>query len=293
MKSELECILCFFKQGLNTARLITANTKIHREIIDRIAADVEKIDLNRSPADLSKQIYSIISEITGIADPYSHAKNQSNCEALRILPDVENMISQSHDQLITALHVAVAGNVIDLGIGHEFNLAEDVRKLAATPFAIDNSQEFKQELKTGRKLLYLGDNAGEIVFDRLLVEQLLKYDLKITFCVKSGPIINDATMEDAITAGITNLVPVITTGSDDIGVNIEHSSRQFIDTLQNSDIVLAKGHGNIETCIDFPQNFYFLLKAKCDVVSRALDVRTGDIVFKHKPSNRSTLKRIL
>jgi hypothetical protein len=132
-------------------------------------------------------------------------------------------------------------------------------------------------------LLYLGDNAGEIVFDRVLVEQLMKYSIDITFCVKAGPIINDATMEDARTAGITDLVPVLTTGSDDIGINIERSSREFIDVLNRSDIVIAKGHGNIETCIDFPQNFYFLLKAKCDVVSRSLGVHTGDIVFKHKP----------
>jgi damage-control phosphatase, subfamily I len=284
MKSDLECIMCLFKQGLNTARLVTSDYGAHREILNRIAAGIEKIDLNRSPADLSKQIYSIVSEVTGIADPYKHAKDESNKEALRILPDVERLIAQSHDPLITALHVAVAGNVIDLGIGHEFNLAEDVRRLLATPFAIDNSIEFKKELMAGRKVLYLGDNAGEIIFDRVLVEQLLKYSVEVIFCVKSGPIINDATMDDARIAGITDLVPVITTGSDDIGINIERSSRQFIDTLDGSDIVLAKGHGNIETCIDFPQNFYFLLKAKCDVVSRALGVRTGDIVFKHKPN---------
>jgi uncharacterized protein with ATP-grasp and redox domains len=284
MKSELECILCLFKQGLNTARLVTADSHAHREIIDRIAASVEKIDLDQSPAELSKKIYSIVSDITGAADPYRIAKEQSNREALRIIPDVERMIDKSEDPLITALHVAVAGNVIDLGIGHEYNLAKDVRTLVSTSFAIDDSDVFRQELRAGCKLLYLGDNAGEIVFDRVLVEQLLKTKAEITFCVKSGPIINDATMDDARIAGITDLVPVITTGSDDIGINLSRSSKQFIDHLDRADVVLAKGHGNFETCIDFPQNFYFLLKAKCDAVSRALGVRTGDIVFKHKPS---------
>lgn len=286
MKSELECILCLFKQGVNTARIVTSDPQVHREILNRIAAGVENIDLNRTPAELSKRVYSIVSDVTGIADPYSNAKKQSNREALSIIPDVERMIAGSDDPLVTALHVAVAGNVIDLGIGHEFNLAEDVRKLVSTPFAIDDSDEFKRELRAGRRLLYLGDNAGEIVFDRVLVEQLLKYSVDITFCVKSGPIINDATMEDARTAGITDLVPVITTGSDDIGVNIRRSGKEFVDTLNRSDIILAKGHGNIETCIDFPQNFYFLLKAKCDVVSRALGVRTGDIVCKHKSGKK-------
>lgn len=284
MKSDLECILCLFKQGLNTARLITSESAAQREILNKIASEVEKIDLNLSPAILSKRIYTIVSEVTGIADPFDHAKEQSNREALRIVPDVKRIITDSKDPLMTALHVAVAGNIIDLGIGHKFNLSEDINKLILTPFAIDNSDEFKKEIKAGRQLLYLGDNAGEIVFDRLLVEQLLKYSLDITFCVKERPIINDATMEDAKIAGLTDLVPVITTGSDDIGVNLERSSRQFIDALNNSEIIIAKGHGNIETCIELPQNFYFLLKAKCDVVSNALKVKTGDIVFKHKPA---------
>jgi len=286
MKSELDCILCLFKQGLNTARLVNADSQVHRKILNRIAAGVENINLDQSPAILSKHIYSIVSDVTGIADPYHAAKEHSNQEALRILPDVKRMIAESGDPLITALHVAVAGNVIDLGIGHEFNLAEDVRTLASTPFAIDGSDEFRQELRPGYKLLYLGDNAGEIVFDRVLVEQFLKNNVNVTFCVKSGPIINDATMEDARTAGIPDLVPTITTGSDDIGINLEHSSKQFIDILNRADVVLAKGHGNFETCIDFPHNIYFLLKAKCDVVSRAIGVRTGDIVFKHKSSGK-------
>jgi damage-control phosphatase, subfamily I len=286
MKSEPECILCLFKQGLNTARLVTSDPQVHREILNRIAAGIEHIDLDLTPAEISKQVYSIVSEVTGIADPYSRAKELSNQEALRIISEIERMIAEANDPLVTALHVAVAGNVIDLGIGHEFNLAEDLRKLVATPFAIDDSDEFKKELRPGRRLLYLGDNAGEIVFDRVLVEQLLKHSVDITFCVKSGPIINDATVEDALTAGVTGLVPVITTGSDDIGVNLARSSREFVAALNNADVVLAKGHGNIETCSDFPQNFYFLLKAKCDVVSRALGVRTGDIVFKHKAGKK-------
>ncbi|MFH0990202.1 MAG: ARMT1-like domain-containing protein [bacterium] len=283
MKSELECLLCLFKQGLNTARLATPHEEAHREILNRIAAGIESIDMTQSPAMVSRHVYSLVSDVTGVADPYREAKKQSNQEAIGILPDIERMIAESQDPLKTAIHVAVAGNVIDLGIGHEYNLAEDVRRLASTSFAIDHLEEFRQELRPGRKLLYLGDNAGEIVFDRVLVEQLLANNVEVTFCVKSGPIINDATMKDAQQAGITSLVPTITTGSADIGINLSNSSEEFLDALNQAEVILAKGHGNFETCIDFPHNFYFLLKAKCDVVSRALGVRTGDIVFRHKP----------
>jgi uncharacterized protein with ATP-grasp and redox domains len=126
----------------------------------------------------------------------------------------------------------------------------------------------------------LGDNSGEIVFDKLLVQVLKDKGLEVTFCVKSGPIINDATMEDAHAVGMTHLVSVIETGSNDIGINLQNCSSQFLKALKESDIILAKGHGNFETCNDLPYNFYFLLKAKCSVVARALGVDRGDIVFK-------------
>ena len=120
-----------------------------------------------------------------------------------------------------------------------------------------------------------------IIFDRILVEELLKTGVEIIFIVKSGPIINDAMMADARVAGLTDLVPVIETGSNDIGINVSRSSEEFLKAFKSADLILAKGHGNFETCCAFPQNFYFLLKAKCKVVAKELGVRMGDIVFKN------------
>ena len=148
-------------------------------------------------------------------------------------------------------------------------------------FGIDDYSDFQKELRPGRRLLYLGDNCGEIVFDRVLVEQLLAKGVKVTFVVKSGPIINDATLEDAQFASISAICPVIETGSNDIGVGWANVSASFRRHVRMADIIIAKGHGNFETCIGKRGNYYFLLKAKCDVVASELGVKNGDTVFKH------------
>jgi uncharacterized protein with ATP-grasp and redox domains len=280
MKSDLECLICLLRQAKNTAQAATADKALQREIMNRAAAMVEPADLNLSPAELSTPVYRMVSEITGTADPYLEIKESTNREALRLLPRFREMLASAPDPLDAALHGAAAGNIIDLGVGHTFDLEEEIERILETPFAVHDLEEFRSELRPGRSLLYLGDNSGEIIFDRVLVDVLLEFGVKITFVVKSAPVINDAMMEDAKTAGLTERVPVIETGSGDIGVNLENASAEFLRAFDSADLILAKGHGNFESCEDLDRNFYFLLKAKCEVVARALGVRCGDIVFK-------------
>jgi uncharacterized protein with ATP-grasp and redox domains len=270
-----------FRQALNTARVATPDPKAHTEILRRLAKVVPKLNMDRSPATNSKPVYVIVFDVTGVRDPYARSKKETNEAAMELLPALEASIHHSKDPLKNALHLAVAGNIIDLGIGHGFDLKKDVRRIMKQPFAIDHTPQFRKELRRGRKLLYLADNCGEIIFDRVLVEQLLAAGLEVTVVVKSGPIINDATMEDAEFAGITALCPVIETGSDDIGVGWPNVSRTFRRHVREADIILGKGHGNFETCIGRRGNYYFLLKAKCDIVAAELGVKNGATVFKH------------
>jgi len=281
MQSELECLICLLNQALNTVILATEDINLQREVINRTADWIRQADLVQTPAAISTEVYRIVSELTGVDDPYKEIKEQTNQEALHMLPDLKKMINESADQLDTALHLAVAGNIIDLGIGHNFDLKKDVISILKIPFAIRSVHDFKKELYPGQKLLYLGDNSGEIVFDRLLIELILDHGVDVTFVVKSGPIINDALMQDAVTTGLTDIVPVIESGSDDIGINFKRASKEFINTFITSDFILAKGHGNFGSCDERSENLYFLLKAKCPVVARKLGVKTGDIVFKH------------
>ncbi|MGQ9619037.1 MAG: damage-control phosphatase ARMT1 family protein [Candidatus Aminicenantia bacterium] len=280
IKSELDCLVCMLRQGLNTARLATDDTEKQREILNLIAKEIENVNLEFPPALISMRVYKIIEEVTGVKDPFKNLKQESNEEALSMLPQLELFTSSSNDPLYSALLIAVAGNVIDFGIGQPFQLKNEIEKIINSKFEIDDYNLFKIDLERGKNILYLGDNAGEIVFDKVLINELLKKGVNIKFVVKSCPIINDATMEDAIFAGINELVPVIETGNNSIGIDLENSSEEFKKELLNGEIIISKGHGNFETLAGYPVNIYFLLKAKCDVVSRALGVKTGDIVFK-------------
>jgi uncharacterized protein with ATP-grasp and redox domains len=280
MKATPDCIVCAFRQALNTARQVSDDPAFHRQLLERLAGCRTCFNLDQTPAALSQPVYAILSELSGEPDPYRRQKTETNHVALALLPDLRRRIAKSPDPLDTALHAAVAGNIIDLGIGHKFDIEKDVVKLMAEPFAISAIARFRGELKSSRRILYVGDNAGEIVFDRLLVEHLLALRADVTFVVKSGPIINDATMEDARTAGLTDMVPVIETGSNDIGINWNRVSPEFRCAFERADLILTKGHGNFETCEDRQENFYFLLKAKCDVVATQLGVLLGDLVFK-------------
>ena len=293
MKSKVDCIPCMFRQALNTSRLVTKDQSVIRRIFAQVADWTKRISLDNSPATNSKPIYLIVSEVTGVSDPYAVQKKQTNQGALALLPELRKFIRKSPDPLDAALHIAIAGNVIDMGIGHSFDFnreVEEILDIMNRKLGISDLPDLKAELHPGIKLLYLADNAGEIVFDRLLVEQLLKTGAKITLAVKSGPIINDATMEDAKIAGLTRLVKVITTGGNDVGVNWNNISREFMNTVKNADIILAKGHGNFETCDDRRENFYFLLKIKCEMVARQIGGNLGDLVFKHSHKKKKQVR---
>ena len=279
MKSDPECLTCMMTQAFNTVRATTDDPIVQREVLNRVAEIISYTDLNKTPAAISQPVYEIVSRVTGSKDPYAAIKRKTNDEAMKLIPVLEHMLDRAKDPLMTALHIAVAGNIVDIGIGHIFNLEKDVFTIMSIPFTRDDTEKFRKDLQPGKKLFYLGDNSGEIVFDRLLVQVLLDMGIEVTFCVKSGPIINDALMEDARTVGMTNLVPVIETGSNDIGINLRNCCDEFKKVLAESDMILAKGHGNFETCNDLSGNFYFLLKAKCRVVAKALGVTMGNIVF--------------
>lgn len=281
MKTKPDCIACLFKQALNTTRVVTPSPIAQTRVLKTLSRRLPRLSMDQTPAAFSQPVYEIVSKITKVRDPYARQKRETNAAAMALLPRLERLVNRSPDPLKAAVHLAVAGNIIDLGIGHAFDLSRDVERLMRQPFAIDHYAAFRRELKPGRQALYLGDNCGEIVFDRVLVEHLMAAGVDVTYVVKSGPIINDATLADARATGMTRVCPVITTGSNDIGVHWARVSPEFRRHVYAADLILAKGHGNFETCIGRHGNYYFLLKAKCEVVAQELGVKLGDTVFKH------------
>jgi len=136
---------------------------------------------------------------------------------------------------------------------------------------------FAETISSAKDILYLADNAGEIVFDRLLIEQMpLK---KVTLAVKGAPIINDATMKDAEATGLTELVEVIDNGSDAPGTILEDCSEAFRQRFDEADMVIAKGQGNYETLSEADKDIFFVLKAKCSVIARDLGCQVGSLIL--------------
>lgn len=285
MKAQPLCRKCLIKQAENTIRKITDKKDLHQLVLSEAHKYASKVSLNHTPCKLSKPIYEIVSKVTGNPDPFKKEKQESNELALKLLPIIRNMIAESTDKLDACLHSAVAGNIIDLGIGMVFDLEKDLHKLMSQRFKIDDSDRLRNELKKGKRLLYVGDNAGEIVMDMPLIEYFQGLGVKVTYSVKSGPIINDSTMEDVKAVGLDKIVSVIETGSDDIGINWDNVSQEFRSHFESADIIICKGHGNFETCDETPGNIYFLLKAKCEVVAAKLGVHLGDIVVKKNIDN--------
>jgi uncharacterized protein with ATP-grasp and redox domains len=156
-----------------------------------------------------------------------------------------------------------------------------VRRILETPLPIDDTPAFELLLQRPQRILYVGDNAGEILFDRVLVEELLPRH-EVTFVVRGGPVINDATMEDAETVGLTGIVPVITTGTNRIGAPWGHLSEECRRHYRRADLVISKGQGNYETlCSRNDHDIFFILRAKCHVIAQELKVDLLDLVVKH------------
>ena len=292
MRAVLDCIPCIIRQGLNTARLATDDPKVQREILDRIMQELIGTPLTGTPGDHSNVAYRVVREVTGVDDPYYELKRKYNRIALELYPRLKELVVSSEDPLHTAVKLAAAGNVIDLGIGVQFDVEREVEEVLRTPFSVDHFPGFVEELERAERLIYIGDNAGEIVFDKVLIEEIRKEaDCEVTFVVRGGPCINDALREDAEEVGMEEVARVIDTGSDGIGIPWADVSEEFKEEFLKADVRIAKGQGNFETLSERSDPIYFILKAKCEAVARELGVGYGEIVFKRHPAapSRSSL----
>lgn len=240
--------------------------------------------LHGTPAEYSQLAYDIVARESGVRDPFAAEKHRYNALALSMVPTCMAALKTAADPLAVGAHLAVAGNIIDLGIAQRLDINATLATALETPFVIDDLPRLRRELAAARQLLYIGDNAGEIVFDRLFIEviQRLYGNVTITFSVKSGPIINDATMADARAVGMDRVCNVIETGNAMVGAPLQHVNVAFRKALDAADIIISKGQGNYETLNTETQRpIYFILKAKCDLVAQALGVAFGDSVLKH------------
>ena len=277
MKTYLDCYPCFLRQALDAAQMAGADERQQKVVLDRVLHLLGQTEPLRVPPEIGDQVHRIVRQEVGDGDPYRVAKEASTREALALYPRMKALLAEADDPLETAVRLSIAGNIIDLGPMREYDLWDAVERVLVQRFAIDDRAALREALAKVDQVLYLSDNAGETVFDRLLVEV---FDVPVVYAVKEGPILNDATREDALAAGIDRVAEVIGTGSDALGTILDRCSERFRKLYQEAELVIAKGQANYETLSQEGTNVFFLLQTKCPVIARDVGVPVGSIVLR-------------
>jgi len=273
--------------------MVTDDPTVHERVLRETLRLAAEMPFDRSPPWMGMQIHQALRKITGNDDPYRQAKRKANEMALALYPELKQRVRGAPDAFAAAVHLAIAGNVIDLGCKSQLSDEEVYHAIDNALHEPMNRQaidDLHKAVVSAKTILYLTDNAGEIVLDRLLIEQLPME--RVTVAVRGRPIINDATYEDAQAAGLTDLVEVIDNGSDVPGTILDLCSQDFRDRFHSAGLVIAKGQGNYETLSEKGRNIYFLLKAKCLVIARDIGCPVGQTVVLHSGTVREAASKL-
>ncbi|UCE42000.1 MAG: DUF89 family protein [Candidatus Aminicenantes bacterium] len=276
MRTYLDCYPCFFHQIIGTSRMMNVDEQTIRDILVAFGQSLPRIHAEAIPPEIGREAYRLISEKTGILDPYAKLKKECTQQALSFYPKLKERVASSQDRLLEAVRIAIAGNVIDFGANADFDLDKDLAVLLSQPLAINHYRAFCHVLKRARKILFIADNAGETVFDRILIEELEK---QVVYAVREKPIINDALYQDALDAGIDKIAEIVSSGTDAPGTILNLCSDHFLEIYRSVDLIISKGQGNYEGLSDETRPVFFLLKAKCAVIARDIGVKQGGLIL--------------
>jgi hypothetical protein len=241
---------------------------MHHRLVTAWASAFCDLDLSLSPPALAGQLYALVPDLTGCADPFAPYKEKSNQEVQKALPRLIRLVRQSPDPLFTALELAIIGNYMDAGAPGDHSWTEALEHESDAEWASRDYPGFVREVKNRPKILILGDNAGEIGLDSLLIQELQRHGCTVTYAVRGRPILNDATMEDARLFGLPDICRVVSSGVDTPGTVLERCSPKFLDILNTAELIISKGQGNFEALMDEFPGIYYAFKVKCPVVAK-------------------------
>ena len=273
------------RQSLEAIAVATEDEQLRLQFLRGVLGWLSEWELELSPPVMGQLVHRRVREITGQVDPYRKSKQAHTRLALALLPALRDRVAASENQLETALRLAVAGNAIDLGVKSFISPAEvqtALEQALKAPLGGDLAA-FQRAASQAATILYLADNAGELVFDRLLLEELAALGGQITVAVRGAPVINDATLLEARESGIFEVADVIDNGSDAPGTLLEETSPAFQRAFAAADLIIAKGQGNFESLSETEAPLFFLLKAKCPVIAGHLGQAVGAYVLAPSP----------
>ena len=287
MNTALECIPCFVRQAAEAVEMCAVDNPRRERLLRRLLCEIADADWAVMPVVIAQRLQRIIRAETGVADPYRALKNRMNHIALELMPALIEAVRRHADPHEAVVRIAIAGNLLDAGSKTRLAPEDMPARLHAIwdLSLVGNVEDLFHAANAARRILYLADNAGEIVFDRLLIEALPAE--KITVAVRGVPVINDATMEDAKTAGIPEIAPVISNGSDAPGTVVEECSEEFRSCFNGADLIIAKGQGNYETLSDANKNIFFLLTVKCPLIAADIGASVGELIVHQRNAKLS------
>ncbi len=285
MRYSMECLPCLLNQGIRVARLYLENEEEQRTLLKSIIAEIAVMDHNASAPYIAHKVHRALKEALQNPDPYQKEKLYYNQEMLKLEDDFSQLAETAIDPLDVALKLAAAGNIIDFGPGYDLS-RDNVLKTIKESMEKDYSQEvfisLASALKDANKLLYLGDNAGEIVFDKIFIRTIKECypHLQIDFATRGTPIMNDVTEEDAYMVGIDTYANIINNGTDIPGTILEHCSDSFVNVFNKADVIISKGQGNFESLYgNGYNNLYYIFLCKCDLFMDRFGARRNDLVL--------------
>jgi len=278
-----DCIPCSLQQVLASARRVSDDPWFHASVLKRVMAVMAKSDSDRCPAEVTYEALRAASKVLGVRDPYAGDKQRDNARLLELLPDLRRRVAESRHPVAMAAKLAVAGNIIDLGVVSTVDIQAEIETALSTPLAIDDTETLREAVRAAKTVVYLMDNAGEAVLDMLLIEQMKRKD--VTCIVRHSPVLNDVTTDDAISIGLDKLAEIMDPGAPMLGLSLNLASAEVQERFNTADLVISKGQANLETLYGTDREIFFLLRAKCPVVARALGVDLGGaVVTRREPS---------
>jgi uncharacterized protein with ATP-grasp and redox domains len=269
------------QQALDALRWVSSDEEVQERAMRRVLRATSDLEFQESPPRMGREIHRIIREETGSRDPYAEIKRRSTEVARSLEGDIRLRIRCAEDPFDAAVRFAIAGNVMDFALARRWDgprILQSFEGALRRDLAHSDVEDLRREAEGADRILFIGDNAGEVVLDRLLIEQMEPG--KVTYAVKGGPIINDAVREDAVAAGIGEVAAVVDTGSDAPGVFLDEGAPEFLRLFRSVDLVIAKGQANLETLCDCGREVFFLAQMKCPVIARDMGMEIGDWVCK-------------
>jgi uncharacterized protein with ATP-grasp and redox domains len=266
------------RQALSAARLVTDDEPAQHEVLTETLALLQQLPPDVTPPEITFAVHGLVRERLGEADPYRDTKAESTRLALALYPRLKDLVARSEDPLDAAVRLAIAGNIIDFGMSDTVpDLWSTVERVMAAPLAIDHLADLRESLATADHVLYLADNAGETVFDRILIEELSP---PVVYAVKGGPVLNDATRDDALAAGLDTCSTIVDNGTSAPGTILDLCSADFRAVFDAAPLIIAKGQANYETLSEAGPRVFCVLQAKCPVIAADLGAPVGGSIVR-------------